>query len=175
MYCLRCGYELRNIGSSVQCPECGRAFDAGDPTTFGSRSAGLLRPRTRLQYVWTAFCCLAVLLPLANLSGVFLWDSFPVGFAAIGFCGPVGTLLLFLSFELDLDNELAIKTILAVAALVQWVPLWVLGMRSLSPRRRPRRRTFLLILLAFLLVCIASAYAYGLFRLWAISFVYGLH
>jgi len=156
---------LRNIGSSVQCPECGRAFDAGDPTTFGSRSAGLLRPRTRLQYVWTAFCCLAVLLPLANLSGVsFLWNSLPGVLATIGFCGPVGALLLLvtlLSFELD--NELAIKTILAVAALVQWVPLWVLGMRSLSPRRRPRRRTFLLILLAFLLVCIASAY--GLFRL----------
>jgi len=164
MYCLRCGYELRNIGSSVQCPECGRAFDAGDPTTFGSRSAGLLRPRTRLQYVWTAFCCLAVLLPLANLSGVFLWDSLPGGLATIGFCGPVGTLLLFVTLlTFELDNELAIKTILAVAALVQWVPLWVLGMRSLSPRRRPRRRTFLLILLAFLLVCIASAY--GLFRL----------
>ena len=36
MYCLNCDYDLRHCRSS-NCPECGQAFDAGDPSTFRTR------------------------------------------------------------------------------------------------------------------------------------------
>jgi hypothetical protein len=164
MRCLQCGYNLASLGRSSRCPECGRAFDAANQATYSTHRADFLCPRTRLQYAWTSFCLIAVLLPVANLSGVpFLWNSLPGVLATIGFSGPVGALLLLVALRsFELDNELAIKTLLVVAALVQWLPVWALGMRSLSPRRRPRRRTFLLILLVFALACIVSAYA--LFR-----------
>jgi hypothetical protein len=34
--CLSCKYDLRNLtsGAKHRCPECGRAFDPKDPTTF---------------------------------------------------------------------------------------------------------------------------------------------
>ena len=38
MYCQKCLYELRGIESGA-CPECGRAFDADDPTTFKTEAA----------------------------------------------------------------------------------------------------------------------------------------
>lgn len=33
MWCLDCDYELINL-AETRCPECGRAFDANDPSTF---------------------------------------------------------------------------------------------------------------------------------------------
>jgi hypothetical protein len=35
MRCLSCHYDLKNLPEN-RCPECGRAFDPNDPTTFRS-------------------------------------------------------------------------------------------------------------------------------------------
>jgi hypothetical protein len=35
MLCLGCGYDLRGLPEN-RCPECGRAFDPVDPTTFAA-------------------------------------------------------------------------------------------------------------------------------------------
>jgi hypothetical protein len=36
--CRECGYSLRGLPDAV-CPECGRRFDAGDPTTYRNAKA----------------------------------------------------------------------------------------------------------------------------------------
>jgi hypothetical protein len=46
--CLGCGYELRGLPEPV-CPECGRAFDPGDPKTFDARTAAQRRRRLILR------------------------------------------------------------------------------------------------------------------------------
>lgn len=38
MWCLDCDYELIDL-EVARCPECGRPFDAGDPTTFKTEAA----------------------------------------------------------------------------------------------------------------------------------------
>jgi hypothetical protein len=37
MYCRTCSYDLKSLLASA-CPECGRAFDRDDPSTFDSRT-----------------------------------------------------------------------------------------------------------------------------------------
>lgn len=37
MHCLTCSYNLANLPTGA-CPECGRAFDRDDPSTFDSRT-----------------------------------------------------------------------------------------------------------------------------------------
>lgn len=73
--------------------------------------------------------------------------------------GPAGTLVTIAAMFVfgGLDDR-AHYAIFIVAALVQWVPLWALGMRSLSPRRRPRRWTFLLVFVVFISASVVSAY-----------------
>ncbi len=46
--CLGCGYSLRGL-PGVICPECGRAFDPNDPSTYDL--AGRSRRRRRIKYV----------------------------------------------------------------------------------------------------------------------------
>jgi hypothetical protein len=42
-YCLACQYPLRSLASdSPACPECGRAFDPDDPTTYAQSPRGWL-------------------------------------------------------------------------------------------------------------------------------------
>lgn len=63
--CLHCGYTLRCL-TTPRCPECGHAFDPGDPSTYQTRGGtpALLRgfqgpPRiwhTALTIVLTAYC-----------------------------------------------------------------------------------------------------------------------
>ncbi len=45
--CLTCGYILRGL-MAHRCPECGRAFDPNDPTTFDNASQAILRIRRAL-------------------------------------------------------------------------------------------------------------------------------
>ena len=45
MWCLECDYELINL-EEARCPECGRAFDASDPTTFKTEAV-VARGRSR--------------------------------------------------------------------------------------------------------------------------------
>ncbi len=45
MWCLECDYELINL-DEARCPECGRAFDASDPTTFKTEAV-VARVRSR--------------------------------------------------------------------------------------------------------------------------------
>lgn len=48
-HCQRCGYNLRGVPSG-RCPECGRAFDANDPTTYrASRTPQEIR-RDRMRF-----------------------------------------------------------------------------------------------------------------------------
>jgi hypothetical protein len=50
MYCLTCSYKLASLRVAV-CPECGRAFERDDPSTFDSRTRSqrlLLRVATSL-------------------------------------------------------------------------------------------------------------------------------
>ncbi len=54
MYCLKCDYTL-NYLTTIACPECGRAFDPADPTTYRSGE------RTR-WYRASLFCGAAPLL-----------------------------------------------------------------------------------------------------------------
>ncbi|MFG0284625.1 MAG: hypothetical protein ACF8R7_09410 [Phycisphaerales bacterium JB039] len=44
MYCLGCEYELAGLEGGC-CPECGRAFDAGDSRTFSRERHSQLRDR----------------------------------------------------------------------------------------------------------------------------------
>lgn len=37
MHCLACSYDLKSLDTGV-CPECGRAFDRDDPSTFDTRT-----------------------------------------------------------------------------------------------------------------------------------------
>jgi rRNA maturation protein Nop10 len=50
MYCFGCGYELTALVEE-RCPECGRAFDASDPSTFASsiNMAGRDRRAKRIE------------------------------------------------------------------------------------------------------------------------------
>lgn len=161
MYCLRCGYYLRNIGSSSQCPECGRAFDVGDPSTFGRSDRAGLVPRTILQWVWTVVCLGAISLPIGVLAGVHvLWTTYAGVSSVMAVAGPLGAILLFGTLLVVGEvPEMALQSLLVVAALAQWGPLWALGMRSLSPRRRPRRRTFVIVLMSFAISCVVSCVA----------------
>ena len=47
-YCVQCGYDLHG-NTSNRCPECGRGFDPGDPTTFATDDGRSMRgPLIRL-------------------------------------------------------------------------------------------------------------------------------
>jgi len=48
--CLGCGYILENL-PEPRCPECGRSFDPGDPTTFRGAPAQATRGTTAVWFV----------------------------------------------------------------------------------------------------------------------------
>ena len=52
MRCITCGYTLTDLVGGV-CPECGRAFDAADGSTY---LTGRVRP-WRPWLVWVSFVC----------------------------------------------------------------------------------------------------------------------
>jgi hypothetical protein len=43
MHCLNCGYDLRGLPEN-RCPECGRAFDPGNPATFAPAQRAVQQP-----------------------------------------------------------------------------------------------------------------------------------
>ena len=62
--CLSCGYLLRGLPESV-CPECARAFDPGDPTTFDADPRR--RRRRRRRWLIRSASTLAILILAAAL------------------------------------------------------------------------------------------------------------
>ena len=68
LYCRKCFYDLRGIGTPSRCPECGGPFDLSNPKTFRTR-----RPRgiwRRLR--WVIYPLL--LIALASAGGIgWLW------------------------------------------------------------------------------------------------------
>ena len=60
--CLGCGYALRGLPDSV-CPECGRGFDPGDPTTFDLYENRRRRRAKRVVVVVAALGLLAAFAP----------------------------------------------------------------------------------------------------------------
>jgi hypothetical protein len=84
MYCLGCGYDLRGLPEN-RCPECGRAFDSGDPATYlGKRESGK-------TYLWTAIGAA----PLAIVpTAIFRWISPGLDFAGVALIGVWGLGLL---------------------------------------------------------------------------------
>jgi hypothetical protein len=64
MRCLACRYDLRRL-TVHRCPECGRAFDPNDPSTF-SKSNGFTRR------FWIVLLLIAVTIYLALFLGTFV-------------------------------------------------------------------------------------------------------
>jgi len=57
--CLSCGYLLRGLPSPV-CPECGRAFNPSDPTSYDVRPPGRRRRKWIAGAVFVVFLLIAV-------------------------------------------------------------------------------------------------------------------
>jgi hypothetical protein len=93
MHCLDCHYDLTNL-SEHRCPECGRAFDPGDPDSFESDSLSAFFPTTLFWILLTLSYLglwLAGLVPIdrdwpivAQLFGAALTAIFPCALTALG-------------------------------------------------------------------------------------------
>jgi len=59
MHCLSCGYNLHAL-PEPRCPECGRAFDPEDPTSWGNKRAYKFAPIARIAGL---LCTVCVALP----------------------------------------------------------------------------------------------------------------
>lgn len=85
MYCKQCLYDLRRI-ASLQCPECGRAFDPADSRSFHRSSSRLrrfimpgIRPRATiaslLLLIWSMTIMFDFDLVTGVISGPFVFVS----------------------------------------------------------------------------------------------------
>jgi len=63
--CLDCGYILDRL-PELRCPECGRAFDPGDPTTY------VVRPKCGVPYLVAALGAVCGLLAGCSAAAVVL-------------------------------------------------------------------------------------------------------
>ena len=86
MYCRHCNYELRHLNNHA-CPECGTAFDPGNPSTFRRRTGRwTLRIGLGLStYAIVVSVALALLMRAGRFRepglAIVLWTCLP---AAIG-------------------------------------------------------------------------------------------
>lgn len=85
-YCLRCGYDMRGLGTEV-CPECGTRFDAEAARAFVIKWAWNLRRRLRLANVVSAIGCLVAALFLLTGIHVVLLAAIVSGIAALVYLG----------------------------------------------------------------------------------------
>lgn len=91
-YCLRCGYDMRGLGTEV-CPECGTRFDAKAARAFTVKWAWDLRQRLRIANVVSAIGCLIALLYL--LTGIH------VALAAVAVIGVALLIYIAIGFVLS--------------------------------------------------------------------------
>jgi hypothetical protein len=130
--CLTCHYALTGV-LTARCPECGRAFDPADPSTFGPR-----RSVVRLAFrhaaphpAWNITCCI-----LAGLAALCLT---PPG----GYRGELA-LLVFTLVPVLLGSLWCVS--IALSFVIQLIHL----ARGQSLKRRPLR-SWLIIPLAIIL------------------------
>lgn len=83
-YCLRCGYDMRGLGTEV-CPECGTRFDAEAARAFVNKWAWNLRWRLRLANVVSAIGCLVAALYLLTGMHVVLLATIVIGIASLAY------------------------------------------------------------------------------------------
>lgn len=125
MRCLKCGYELRRLPEPI-CPECGRAFDPNDPSTFASPA----RRRRRS----TASHVIAFLVPVSlfwigmitlNLAVQFgHWDAVPLIALPMVLVPTVACLYFATRFALEAVQG---RVAFAVSVLLWWSLSWAIG------------------------------------------------
>jgi uncharacterized membrane protein YdjX (TVP38/TMEM64 family) len=119
-HCLGCGYNLDGVAD--RCPECGRAFNADDPSTYGPG-----KPRPILRQLGPAGVVAGwyFLLPLAGLA-VLAWKIKPVA-ALLKSAGPMSVA----------GYSLAFAVFSGLALLPTWVQSliggWAFGLRVGAP------------------------------------------
>ena len=88
MYCRQCNYDLRHL-SKHACPECGTAFDPGDPSTFRRRTGQwTLRIGLGLStYAIVMSVVVALLMRAGRLKEpgvvIVLWTCLPAAFGGL--------------------------------------------------------------------------------------------
>lgn len=99
--CLDCGYLLRGLRDPI-CPECGRPFDPGDPTTFN------LKPLPRQPWILRASCTILV----AGVTIFTVYVKWAASHSALA-----GPLPLFLTHSL-IDKAIGLLITLVLASMV---------------------------------------------------------
>lgn len=86
LHCLTCSYDLSSLATGI-CPECGRAFDRDDPSTFDTRTRTkrlLIRIATGLVI---SVLCFGTMVGAAWVASSIEFDSFHsavFSYAAVG-------------------------------------------------------------------------------------------
>ncbi len=141
MRCRSCDYDLRALAARL-CPECGRAFDPADPTTFDTSETadGSRRVFRRTALGFCAISLLAVLLPhVSACVATISLGHWPRQYIDDGAGGPLCTLLNWAAIVLLM---LIVVTPLALLAAM-------IGAAAAVPRGA-RRAAIYWLLAAFL-------------------------
>lgn len=79
MYCLDCGYDVRGLPEN-RCPECGRAFDPDDSTTF---LCSQVDGRRYLTWALLGLFGMVVPIPMARLLASVLLPGWVLGLGVL--------------------------------------------------------------------------------------------
>ena len=104
MFCRTCSYDLKSLVASA-CPECGRPFDTGNPSTYDSRPRG-----QRLLIRVAASLAISVLAFGTTVAGVWLASGLKFGSFET-------TVLTYVS----LGAACALITAIAAACIPSWI------------------------------------------------------
>ncbi len=150
MNCLECNYNLKGSAEIGRCPECGRDFDAGNPTTYrGVDSHSVVK----YTYWLTAFAASTVW-----IFGLFQYFVFVVARISLGHwprpsLDDPSHINWFVSFLGWIWVVLMVLTI-PLGPIVLLMLLGVGGIRSLGHDRRGHRPKMRWLVLGMLVWCL---------------------
>ena len=127
MYCLDCNYDLQHLSANI-CPECGRAFDPSDSSTFATSLRRLI-PNEALASIACSLIYFVALYVDSQPSGIRHanpWYDDGTKFVAFIVLFGISVGLLLAVIRLRRWTAVGIGA-LAVLVMIYYIVRWVVG------------------------------------------------